>query len=120
MSQLAGIENDIMDPQSLTIQLILCSKIQISVNELRKCAKTLREKLEYKSFVRIESITGHAEMKMDFKWDGGSPHFSFQVVTTKTNQTRGYFCRNFKVDRSESTSSKKKCIERSLHSQERR
>ena len=33
--------------------------------------------------------------------------FSFQVVTTKTNQTRGYCSRMFKVDRSENTSSKK-------------
>ena len=40
--------------------------------------------------------------------------FSFQVVATKTNQTRGY-SRKFKVDRSEIISSKKKCIERSVH-----
>ena len=69
--------------------------------------KDTSTKLEYNSFVGIESTTGHAEMKMDFKWNGGSPHFSFQAVTTKTNQTRGYCSRKFKVDRSESTFSKK-------------
>ena len=48
--------------------------------------------------------------------------FSFQVVTTKTNQTRGYCSRRFKADQSESTFSKKKCVERFVHhhSQERR
>ena len=39
-------------------------------------------------------------MTMDYKWNGGSLHFSFQVVTPKTNQTRGYCSRKFKVDRS--------------------
>ena len=41
--------------------------------------------------------------------------FSFQVVTTKTNQTRGYCPRKLKVDQSENTSSKKKCFDPSLH-----
>ena len=54
-------------------------------------------------------------MTMDYKWNGGSLHFLFQVVTTKTNQTRGYCSRKFRVDPSQNTSSKKNCIERSLH-----
>ena len=54
-------------------------------------------------------------MTMDYKWNGGSLQFSFQVVTTKTNQTRGYCSRKFKVDRRENTSNKEKCIERSVH-----
>ena len=54
-------------------------------------------------------------MTMDYKWNGGSLHFLFQVVTTKTNQTRGYCSRKFKVDHRENTSSKKKCMERNVH-----
>ena len=62
--------------------------------------RLFEKKLEYESFVELETNTSHAEMTMDYKWNGGSLHFSFQVVTTKKNQTRGYRSRKFKVDRS--------------------
>ena len=60
-----------------SVNLILSREIQNSVNQLRQCAKTLREKLKLKSFVEIKSSTGHAEIKMDSKWNG-YVHFHFK------------------------------------------
>ena len=67
-----------------------------------------------KSVVEIESNKRSSRNENGFQVERLCA-FSFQVVTTKTNQTRGYCSRMFKVDRSENTSSKKKCIERSVH-----
>ena len=60
-----------------SVNLILSREIQNSVNQLRQCAKTLRERQKLKSFVEIKSSTGHAEIKMDSKWIG-YVHFHFK------------------------------------------
>ena len=66
------------------------------------------------SFVEIESKKRSRRNENGFQVERLCS-FSFQGVTTKTNQTRDYCSCKFKVDRSENTSSKKKCIERRVH-----
>ena len=65
--------------------------------------------------LKLNQIKGHVDMKINGFQVKRECSFSFQVVATKTNQTRGYCSCMFKVDRSENMSSKKEYIERSVH-----
>ena len=69
---------------------------------------------ENKSFVEIESNKRSHWNENGFQVERVCS-FSVQVVITKANQTRGYCSRRFKVDRSENTHNKKKCVERFVH-----
>jgi len=69
-----------------------------------------------KPFVHVASHSCHAEMKRDSKSERRvCVYFSFQVVTTQTNQTRLICSRKFKVDENERTSSTRIIVERSVH-----
>ena len=119
MSQLADRANDIMDPQSLTIQLILCGKIQNSVNELRRCAKTLRQNCSTNHSFELNQLQATPK----WKWisSGTAGLLTFHSKSLPLKQTK----QEVTTLASSSWSKRKyiwqkECIERSLLSKERR